>query len=202
MTVFFNSQEIADIYLNNTKIDSAYYGSTLVYTANPYDPDYTLCNNTGEYTFSQILPKGVYHLTLIGGGGNGTQWAFNGYIWGAGGGSGSGFIGEFFNPIKQQVTIYAGANANTSYMNFQETRMITCNQGTNAGFNAVGKGGTISVNQNLQHNAQLLNGNDGSSGLGSGSGGKTISPVNNWGAGGSSSGTAGGIILIYKRTKF
>lgn len=104
----------------------------------------------------------------------------------------------FYNPQKQIVTIFAGANTNASYMDFQNIRMITCNQGGNAGYNSNGVGGTISVNETLQHTAQLLNGNNGSSGLGSGTGGKSISPVNNWGAGG---GTVGGIILKYVRIK-
>ena len=169
---------------------------------NPYDPETILVNNAGAFTFSQELPKGVYNLTLIAGGGNGTQWAFSGYVWGAGGGSGSGFVGEFYNPQKQIVTIFAGANTNASYMDFQNIRMITCNQGGNAGYYSNGVGGTISVNETLQHTAQLLNGNNGSTGLGSGTGGKSISPVNNWGAGGNSGGgTVGGIILKYVRIK-
>ena len=202
MSLFFNNKEISELYINNQKIDSAYFNSTLVYTANPYEPNTILKNQNGPLTFDILLPKGVYNLILIAGGGNGTQWAYGGDIWGQGGGSGAGFIGDFYNPIKQSVTFTVGSNTQPSFMNFKEIRMITCNQGTNGSTGGPGGGGTIIVDESLQHTASLLNGKNGSGGLGSGYGGASISTVNNWGQGGGNGrGTAGGIILKYVRTK-
>ena len=200
MSIYINNQEILEIHLGTVTIDSVYYGSTLVYTSNPYKPQTIIVNSSGAYTFNQILPKGVYDLILCAGGGNTAGWAYGGYPWGANGGSGACFEGEIYNPKKQNVTIYAGAAQQDSYIDFNSERMMTLGKGTNAAFNSAGVGGQYSKSNNLitGNIRKAQNGNNGAVGLGSGTGGNSVCSVNNWGQG---KNIAGGIILTYLRNK-
>lgn len=46
----------------------------------PFQPNQVLLERTGPYTYSNILPRGIYDLIIAGGGGEGRSWNFGGVI--------------------------------------------------------------------------------------------------------------------------
>lgn len=173
------------------------------------DPNYQspgtnlLAARTGAYTFTTTLHPGVYTLHLTGGGGATTYWYYSSAFWSTGGGSGATFEGTFYNPKKQSCEIYLGGNAAASYMNLGGTRMVTCNGGGNAGFAAVGSGGSVSVSSSLTYSGKAVNGNSGgATTIGTSQKGGTSTSSHLWGGGTVLQGgavQAGGGMLQYTR---
>lgn len=168
-------------------------------------PGEILVNTLGSFIYSDILPRGSFDLFLAAGGGRYSSWAFNGYGWGANGGSGSVWEGVFFNPKKQPIEIVIGGYQAATTFSLDGKVLITCNQGTNAATNSAGKGGIISVDSTLQiiNPRKIENGKDGSIGLWSGTAGESVSSKG-WGAGGNSgnsTGSPGGALLTYLSSK-
>lgn len=168
MTLYIGSNKIKDrsstgLYIDNSKIIKAYLGSELVYQFESYNPGTVLSTVTNGNTYSATLGPGVYQLHITGGGGGYANWGAGGYPWAAGGGSAATWEGTFYNPISQNITLYAGAAEADSYMNLGGTRMITAGRGGHAGVDSGGAAGTLTVGStlNIVSTSKSTNGNRG-----------------------------------------
>lgn len=150
MPLYLGSEKVKDrtspgLYVSSSKILKAYLGSDLVYQFETYNPDTVLSTVTNGNTYSTTLGPGVYQLHITGGGGNYGAWAYGGYPWAAGGGSGATWEGIFYISTSMEFVMFgAGARA-ASYMNLGGVRMITANAGGGGGMGGGGGGGSISV---------------------------------------------------------
>lgn len=177
----------------------------------PFQPNQVLLERTGPYTYSNILPRGIYDLIIAGGGGEGRSWNFGGVIFHNAGGSGAAWEGQFYNPVKQPVTFYSGNVMEDSFFDSNGGRMITAGRGGNYSGGSTGQpgdGGIISVNGALtvvqQRKAQ--NGNRGSRGSTGTSPTVSVCSIYNWGQGSwgyasEANWVAGGVRLQYLRRK-
>lgn len=176
----------------------------------PFKKNEILIFSTGEKKYNIMLPKGVYKVCLVGTGASGYTWWFNSYGWGSAGGSGAAVELIFYNPIKQNLELYAGGDINTrstdgitSYMSLNGQIMVNANGGTR-GTTSGGGGGTYFVSNNCQV-LQILTATNGNNGRTALSGGVgiigSVSPYNNWGTSQEYSAGAGGFRLEYLRLK-
>ncbi len=172
----------------------------------PFDPNQVLIERTGAFTYSALLPAGIYDLIIAGGGGNGLASNVMGVMFYNKGGSGAAWEGQFYNPVEQQITLYAGGLQQDSYMDLGGVRVITAGRGGDHKGGSTGHGGDggiISVGS-LQIIQQRLsaNGNGGARGVTSYTPTPAVCSFNNWGQGGSNGleyAVAGGIRLQYIR---
>lgn len=208
--LYKGSQLIKKIYIGSTMIKKIYKGNQLVWRADPYEPEQNVSYLFGPNIYSNILPKGVYDLILSGGGGTTGRWAFN-YAWFyAKGGSGAVWEGQFYNPVDQQITLYAGNNQEDSYLDLGGVRMITAKAGTNAdawAYGHGGYGGDIEVNTNslqIVQQRKAQKGNDGAFGTSDAAVfAASVCSINNWGQGAADQDQngimSGGALLKYVR---
>lgn len=218
MTIYKGSQKQKDIYIGNDKISKIYKGSTLIYISSVYPIDTVLFESSTAGTSEVELETGIYEVYCIGGGGGGATSQKKLIVTRyekAGGGSGSGFIGNIriekgnytiivggggnAAPIKDTWT-YGGAGGNSSISN-----VLTCFGGGGGAADANGSeyrdgqgGNTPSVVSQVI--TQTLNqaGNKSNGGTGG------LSLYNQYGAGGSATnsggqkGSSGYVKIVYK----
>lgn len=199
--LYKGSTLIKKVYKGTSSIKKIYKGNQLIWQADPYQPSTVLVDTTGANTYSIWLPSGIYKLILTGGGGTGTDfWGGAGFI-NSGGGSGATWEGEFENTKDQQLTLYAGANAQDSYMDLGGVRMITAGRGLDHSGNSPGGGGSYWVNGSLKiiSTSRVQNGNSGTRTGAESAGGPSVSS-RGWGRGGDwRAGSPGGMMLQYMR---
>lgn len=173
----------------------------------PFQPNQILLERTGPYTYSNILPRGIYDLIIAGGGGEGRHWNYGGIIFHNAGGSGAAWEGQFYNPVKQQITLYAGNVMEDSSFDSGGGRMITAGAGHKGADDRLG--GTINVNNALQiiQQRKAQNGNTGSRGATGTNPTASVCSIYNWGQGSwgyasdNPNWVAGGVRLQYLRRK-
>ena len=188
-------QDIAEygIYYGNIPIKEVYKGSQLIYQYQPYEPSTVLIygSNTGSETIT--LDIGYYKVALCGARGKDVTTVAGGYAWGNAG-SGGGFVEVvFYISEKTTVTLYSTSQGNgASYMDFDDTRMITANGGANG----AGAAGTCSVSDNLNVIQTIKNvtGNKGTTAVAATPSVATVSTYDNWG---STANSNGGVRLEY-----
>ena len=214
--LYYANNKIRDVtdygvYASSRAIKAIYHGSDLVYQFNAYNPNTVLANTSGQSTFTVTLKPGVYYVEITGGGGGGGGTVYSQGMWSNSGGSGASVYGEFYNPIEQSFTLYAGGMTALSYMNVGETRAITANNGTSGqsifgDSHGIGGEGVMNFDNLLQNISVTVHKvNDGIFVA------QSIAPAtasvspNGWGAGGqgiaNTPGTVGGIYLQYKRAE-
>lgn len=191
-------KELGDygVYYGSTPIEKIYNGSQLVYEWKPYNPNTVFYNNgnVGAVTWSASLHKGIYSLSLAGGG----NAANNGYYYWPAGNKGSVLVCTFKLAQKSTISVtlgaggaaYGGKGGNTVF-SINGTTAITC----------PGGGGAITINSSVINILSTTTNNTGGGGGGSGSNPTTLSP---WGDGGytySAAGRGGGMRLEWLRLK-
>lgn len=151
------------VYYGNRKIKFVYFGNKLVYSYESYNPNTTLVNITNGASKTLELLPGVYQIKMAGGGGYNVNWAFQGYPWGASGGSGGSIEGTFFLSTKKTVNCYAAPESSTaSYVDFNNTRGMTAGGGGNAAVNSSGTAGVASLGSGFENmTLSVKNGNKG-----------------------------------------
>ena len=214
MTFYFNQTKASEIgkhglYFKATPnsplkaIKRAYFNGKLVYQYNPYQPGSTLASFTNS-SKTLTLQRGVYDLCLTGGGGNKAEWLAGKYSWSCGGGSGATWEGVFYLPQTSSVTITAGGNCAASSLKINNTAVLTCNAGGNAGAGSAGAGGSVSVNGlDVVSVRKSVSGNSGAGTTlwGNAAGGASTSSYK-WGGGATLQNGAvqtGGVLLKYVR---
>lgn len=190
-------------------IRKIYKGSQLVYQYQEYNNNAVLTFQNGEAIYSDELPEGYYKVALGGAGGTGTTWIAASYGMASAGGSGAFVEVEFYNPKKQNITLYAppyksGRGSQTGgagYMNLGGVRMITANGGNGGGAGYGGSGGSYKINSALGATViKASNGYGGGTGFsGSVSITGSVSNYNEWGKGGEYDSEYGGFRLEFLR---
>ena len=177
-------------------VKEIYNGSQLVYQIAAFAEPTILYNNgnIGAVTWTQQCPKGIYQLSLAGGG----QAASTGYYYWPAGNRGSVLVCTFElkQPSLISVTLgvggaaYGGGGGNTVFTIDGKTA-VTC----------PGNGGTIIIDNTAINILSIITNNTGGGGGGSGSNPTPLSP---WGDGGytnSAGGRGGGMKLEWLRLK-
>lgn len=183
--LYKGSNKIGQVYKGNTKIGQIYKGSTLIWSSDPYEPDYVVYERTTAGTETiNILGDGKYEVYCIAGGGGGS--------WFIGAGSGSGFIG-IIQISKGELSVICGAGAgsrgtggNSSIGNY--IKSYGGKSGKSGGAIPTISATVISTTLNVAGNAGGKN-----------SGGAAV--YESYGKGGgprAGSGTAGYIKIVYK----
>lgn len=138
------------VYYGGRKIKFVYFGNRLVYSYESYDPGTKLVNLTNGATQTLTLLPGVYQVIMAGGGGSKYNWAFQGYPWGASGGSGGAIEGIFYLDSPVSANCVSGASSSTSYINFNGTRAMTAGNGENARTDHAGVAGSASLGSGFE----------------------------------------------------
>ena len=217
MSIIHNLSEISSITVGSENIENIYLGEDLLWTAesSPYEPDQVIFEQSTAGTYSlDILADGQYEVYVIGGGAGGASLAYKYkqtvYFYGevvASGGSGSGFIGIIrITQDTYTITVGAGGAKDTSTNpssnptgkaggNSSIGSLITSYGASSHNVDTAGNGGNIPT-ISVEIISQTLNtkGNNGSKAVNSKAGTISVnggtSVYNNYGAGGSATGTA------------
>lgn len=205
--LYKGSNKIGQVYKGNTKIGQIYKGSTLIWSSDPYEPDYVVYERTTAGTETvNILGDGYYEVYCIAGGGGGILYSSSTGSGGFGirikvkhsygGGSGSGYIGIIFlTKGNLSLTIGNGGQRFNNGGNSKIGDYITT-YGGGSGFIHYGSGGAAPTINATQKGNPTLNsaGNSGNKSYGG------TSLYNGYGAGGvgNNSGANGYVKIVYK----
>ena len=163
MPIYWGRRKIKDrgdsgVFYGDRKIKFVYFGNRLVYSYESYDPGSVIVALENGQNLSMELLPGVYQLKIAGGGGNNANWAYEGYAWGASGGSGASVEGTFYLDVKKNIYCHSGASVDSSYIDFESARGVTAGNGGSASFGSIGSGGVGSIGTGFE-NLSLVSSN-------------------------------------------
>lgn len=212
VSLYHGSNKIRDrsefgVYCGNQPIYSIFKGSQLVYQYHPFEPEEALVNQTSG-TKTITIPRGLYYLEVVGGGGWGNS-GDAGYTTGsAGGGSGARFSANI--SIYDDITLVfscgeagsgSSVNGGVSTLTINGTTVCTCGGGVYGNpYYQTGVGGTVTSNTSISgvafSNVTNRNGNDGARSDNTtwgwvAQGGASVASTGTYGQGASSSRSAG-----------